>query len=156
MRLLVRHHADQLEVSPDGQYLYFQPASGPLARVDTRYLDDPHFSAKELASHVEKNWADTPTTGGTAIDANGTIYLSDANKRRILTISPEGKVSTLISDPRLIWVDAMWIDRDGYLWIPATQLNLTPALNAGRQKVHYPVFIYKMKIDAGPPAREDS
>ena len=50
----------------------------------------------------------------------------------------------------------MWIDRDGYLWIPATQLNLTPALNAGRQKVHYPVFIYKMKIDAGPPAREDS
>lgn len=149
-------HADQLEVSPDGQYLYFQPASGPLARVDTRYLDDPHFSAKELASHVEKNWVDTPTTGGTAIDANGTIYLSDANKRRILTISPEGKVSTLISDPRLIWVDAMWIDQDGYLWIPATQQNLTPGFNAGRQRVHYPVFIYKMKIDVGPPARENS
>ncbi len=149
-------HADQIEVSPDGQYLYFQPASGPLARVDTRYLDDPHFSAKDLASHVDRNWVDTPTTGGTAIDANGTIYLSDANKRRILTISPEGKVSTLISDPRLIWVDAMWIDRDGYLWIPATQLNLTPGLDAGRQKVNYPVFIYKMKIDAGPPARENS
>jgi sugar lactone lactonase YvrE len=145
-------HADQLEVSPDGRYLYFQPASGPLARIETRYLDDPKLPPRDLAAHVEKDWVNTPTTGGTAIDANGTIYLSDTNGRRILTISPEGKVATLIADPRLIWADAMWIDRDGFLWIPATQLNLTAGFTGGRQKVHYPVFIYKLDIGVGPPA----
>ena len=150
----LRIHADQLEVSPDGGYLYFQPASGPLARIETRYLDDPKLPLAELAKHVEKDWVDTPTTGGTAIDANGTIYLSDTNQRRILTISPQGKVANLIADPRLIWADAMWIDRDGFLWIPATQLNLTAGFTGGRQRVHYPIFIYKLQIGVGPPAND--
>ncbi|WP_297299771.1 L-dopachrome tautomerase-related protein [uncultured Methylovirgula sp.] len=147
-------HADQLEVSPDGRTLYFQPASGPLARIETRYLDDPKLPPAELARHVQKDWVETPTTGGTAIDANGTIYLSDANQRRILTISPQRKITTLITDPRLIWVHSMWIDRDGNLWIPATQLNLTAGFAGGRQKVGYPVFIYKLQIGVGPPAND--
>jgi sugar lactone lactonase YvrE len=149
-------HADQLEVSPDGRYLYFQPASGPLARIETSYLDDPKLSPATVASHVDKDWADTPTTGGTAIDAKGTIYLSDTNHRRILQISPTGKVTTLISDPRLVWSDAMWIDHDDFLWIPASQKNLTADFNRGRQQVRYPVVIYKMKIDAGPSTRDHS
>jgi len=146
----LRVHADQLEVSPDGRYLYYQPASGQMARIETRWLRQPKLSAAQLALHVERNWADTPTTGGTAIDAKGTIYTSDTNHRRILAISSDGKISTLISDPRLIWVDAMWIDHSKYLWIPAAQLNLTPGFTGGKNEVKYPVWIYKMKIGAGP------
>ncbi|MEH1017333.1 hypothetical protein V6U90_30110 [Micromonospora sp. CPCC 206060] len=77
-----------------------------------------------LAEQVE-TWLDTPTTGGTAIDAAGTIYLGDVGQRRILTITPDGQVDTLLTDPRLIWADARWIDRSGHLWIPAAQLNRT-------------------------------
>jgi sugar lactone lactonase YvrE len=150
----LRVHADQLEVSPDGKYLYYQPASGQLARIETRWLNKVKLSAADLASHVERNWANTPTTGGTAIDAKGTIYSSDTNNRSILTISPDGKISTLIADPRLIWTDAMWIDHNKYLWIPATQQNLTPGFTGGQNSVQYPVWIYKMKIDAGPPPND--
>ncbi|MEU1811542.1 L-dopachrome tautomerase-related protein [Micromonospora aurantiaca (nom. illeg.)] len=114
----LRIHTDQLEVSPDGRYLYFQPASGPLARLETRWLDEPAVPADVLAEQVEP-WLDTPTTGGTAIDAAGTIYLNDVEERRILTITPDRRVHTLLADPRLIWADAMWIDGSGYLWIPA-------------------------------------
>jgi sugar lactone lactonase YvrE len=145
----VRMHADHLEVSPDGRYLYYQPASGPLSRIETRWLDDPSVPADTLADHIEA-WVDTPTTGGTAIDANGVIYLSDVNRRRILTITPDRQVETLIADPRLIWSDAMWIDGEGYLWIPATQLNR--ALAGGRLGVDYPVWIYKMHVGVCPPA----
>ena len=108
----------------------------------------------DLASHVEQNWVDTPTTGGTAIDAAGIIYLSDTDRRRILQIAPDGKVSTLIEDPRLIWSDAMWIDDAGFLWIPASQQNLTPGFDGGRQSVSYPVGIYKMQIGAKPAAND--
>jgi sugar lactone lactonase YvrE len=151
----LRVHADQLEVSPDGRYLYFQPSSGPLARIETRWLDDPSVPATTMAGRVE-TWVDTPTTGGTAIDADGVIYLSDTNRRRILTITPDGRVETLIADPRLIWPDAMWIDHDGFLWIPAAQLNRTPGAASGQQRVDYPVWIYKIAIRAGPPARDHS
>ncbi len=146
----LRMHADQLEVSPDGAWLYYQPCSGPLARVDTAWLDDPAARPADAARHA-RAWVETPTSGGTAIAADGTIYYGDANRRTILAIHPDGKITTLIADPRLIWSDAMWIDRDGFLWIPATQQNLTPGFNGGKNEVRFPVWIYKMQIHARPP-----
>ncbi|MFJ6169303.1 SMP-30/gluconolactonase/LRE family protein [Micromonospora orduensis] len=146
----VRVHADQLEVSPDGRWLYYQPASGGMSRIDTRSLDDPTVSADELARRVQR-WCDTPSTGGTAIDADGTIYLSDVERRRILALAPDGGVRTLVDDPRLSWVDAMWLDTDGHLWMPAAQLHLTAGLNGGHAAVDYPVRIYRMPVDVGPP-----
>ena len=142
-------HADQLEVSPDGKYLYYLPCPGPLARIETRFLNDPTLSATELAKHVE-NWLDTPTCGGTAIDADGNLYYSDTNAERILKITPDKQVTTLVADPRLQWSDAMWIDADGFLWLPISQQNRTPGFNHGKLEVDYPVWIYKMQIGARP------
>lgn len=138
-------HADQLEVSPDGKWFYYQPACGRMSRIETRHLDDASLSDAQLAAHVER-FADTPSTGGTAIGADGTIYVSDTDKKRILTISPEGKIATLIADPRLIWVDAMWIDDEGYLLLPASQLNRLAGLNGGTDGVQQPITLYRLKI----------
>ena len=149
----LRVHADQLEVSPDGRYLYYQPSSGPLARIETALLADTSLTPAELEAGIEM-FFDTPTTGGTVIDADGNIYVSDTNQRRILKISPDGVSTLLIEDPRLIWSDAMWIDRDGWLWIPATQQNLTPGFTGGAMMVDYPVWIYRMQIGIGPPSND--
>ncbi|ACB95620.1 hypothetical protein [Beijerinckia indica] len=105
------------------------------------WLDDGNFSPAELASHVEQVRGNTPTTGGIAIDDAGTIYLSGTDNRRILAIGADGKVSTLIANPRLIWSDAMWVDNDGFLWIPASQQNPTPGFTGGKREVNYPVGI---------------
>ena len=143
----VNIHADQLEVSPDGKWFYYQPSNGRLARIETRFLDDAALGDAELAAHVDR-FADTPSTGGTAIDATGTIYLSDTDKSRILTISPEGRIATLIADPRLVWVDAMWIDNRGDLLMPASQLNRTAGLNDGINAVKPPITLYRLAIGA--------
>ncbi|QRY55881.1 SMP-30/gluconolactonase/LRE family protein [Sphingobacterium siyangense] len=145
----VRIHADQLEISPDGKWLYFQPASGPLWRVETQYLSDENLSEKDLASKVELFYK-APSTGGTAIDADGNIYVSDVNKSEIIKISPEGKESLVIKDKRLLWADALWIDDNEYLWIPTGQLNRLAAFQNGKSKVELPVVIYKLKINAKP------
>ncbi|MHC1479379.1 L-dopachrome tautomerase-related protein [Frateuria aurantia] len=144
---------DQLEVSPDGAYLYYQPLSGKMYRLATRWIDDPAITEKALEAHVE-TWFNSPSTGGTAMDAAGNIYLSDANNQRILRISPQRKVTTLLSDPRLQWPDAMWLDKNGNLFIPATQTNLTPNFDYGRNEVKYPVSMLKMHLDAKPAAND--
>ena len=138
-------HADQLEVSPDGKWFYYQPCSGGMSRIETRYLDDASLSNAQLASHIER-FADTPSTGGTAMGADGTIYLSDTDQKRILTISPEGKIATLIADPRLVWVDAMWIDDSGHLLMPASQLNRMAGVNGGTDAIQQPITLYRLKI----------
>jgi sugar lactone lactonase YvrE len=145
-------HADQLEVSRDGRWLYYQPCSGPMSRIETRFLGDPSLGGAALAGHVER-FANTPSTGGTAIDAEGTIYVSDTDRSRILKVSPEGRVSTLIADRRLAWVDAMWVDDDGKLWMPAAQLSRTPGLNHGKDAVDWPVTLYSIAIGARPVRR---
>ncbi len=145
----VRIHADQLEISPDGQWLYFQPASGPLWKVETQYLNDPALSEAELESKVSLFY-DTPSTGGTAIDADGNIYVSDIDKKQIIKISPNGEESLVIKDDRLLWADALWIDDEGYLWIPTGQLNRLAVFQDGMDKVKFPVTIYKLKIGAKP------
>ncbi|MGJ1536191.1 hypothetical protein ACR784_14315 [Sphingobacterium multivorum] len=49
-----------------------------------------------------------------------------------------------------IWADALWIDDNGYLWIPTGQLNRLAAFENGKSKVTFPVVIYKLKINAKP------
>ncbi len=145
-------HADQLEVSPDGQWLYFQPCSGPLYRLATSLLDNP-TKTDQLPQGVSL-FASTTTTGGTAIDAEGNIYASDADRQRILRITPEGKIDVMLEDPRLLWIDAMWIDHGGYLWMPSAQLNRLGTFQGagGISRIVYPIQVYKAQIGVGPSA----
>lgn len=142
-------HADQIEISPDGRILYYQPCTGPLYRIETRWIDDPAVTDDERGRHIATH-AEVGSTGGTAIDADGTIYASDTDRLRILRITRDGTMTTLIEDPRLIWGDAMWIDEEGGLWIPAAQMNRTRAMNGGAERVSYPTTIYRLAIGASP------
>lgn len=148
----VNIHADHLEVSPDGRWFYYQPANGQLARIETRFLDDPSVSEKTRAENVTA-FADTPSTGGTAMSADGTIFLSDTERSAILSISPEGEVDTVMTDPRLAWVDAMWIDEEGRLLLPASQLSRTAGLNGGQNAVKPPIHLYALGVGARPLRR---
>ncbi|MET0405907.1 MAG: L-dopachrome tautomerase-related protein, partial [Cystobacter sp.] len=49
----LRVHADPLELSADGRWLYFASLHGPWSRIETRWLDDASLSPEALASHVE-------------------------------------------------------------------------------------------------------
>jgi sugar lactone lactonase YvrE len=142
---VVRIHADQLEVSPDGRYLYYQALTWPMYRIETHYLEDPHVSKEVLAEKVSF-FSNTPNTGGTAIESSGTIYLSDVERRRILAINPSGDQKVLLEDNRLDWPDAMWIDGDGYLWMPVAQLDKIAPFQGGKSQVVYPIRIYKMRV----------
>ena len=143
-------NVDQVEVSPDGEWLYFAPIGGPLARVRTRLIEDPSVSATTLYNSVEK-LNDTWTAAGSAIDDTGTIYLSQVNTKSVMTIAADGTVSRLISDPRLKWVDAMWVDNAGFLYMPAAQLDKTGANLGGKPaQIEYPMHVWKMQINRKP------
>jgi sugar lactone lactonase YvrE len=147
-------HNDQLEVSPDGRYLYFQPCCGPMARVPTRLLDHPAVVAEEVEAGVEY-FASTGSTGGTAIAADGTIYVSNTDSCRISAVSPDGRLSTVIEDERLSWVDAMWIDSGGRLWMPAAQVHRMSNFHGGEDQVQPPVQVFTLQLNGtGPPSND--
>lgn len=145
----VKLPADQLEVTPDGKYYYFQTAAGPMYRVETQYLANFNVPSAEIARHVSY-FFNSPTCGGTTIDAAGNRYVADANQKRVLKVTPSGQSSTLVQSPDLIWVDAMWLDHAGNLWLPVPQMNRTAGFQQGVETVRFSVQLYKLPIGARP------
>ena len=139
----LRVNADPLELSPDGKWLYYASLQGPWWRVETRWLDDPSLTAAELAGRVER-WWDLPPVGGTAMAADGSMYFSDLAHDALRRISSEGRIDTILADPRLHWVDAPVLDRKGRLYLPAAQIDRVGLFQKGRPKTEWPVRIYRL------------
>jgi sugar lactone lactonase YvrE len=139
-------HADPMELTPDRRWLLFGPLAGPWSRVPTRLLDDPEIAAPELAGAVEP-FADLPPTGGTAMDAAGNLYFSDLSDDAIRVRRPDGRVETLVSDPRLHWVDAMFIDDADRLWMPAAQIDRVPLFQKGVSKLRRPLTVWSVPLE---------
>jgi hypothetical protein len=62
---LLYAYADQLEVSPDAMWLYYQSCDGGMYRIETKYLDHAFYNssmASVLAQYPEP-FASTPATG---------------------------------------------------------------------------------------------
>ena len=148
-------HADQLEVSPDGKNLHFQTTAGGMSVVPTKYLNaalyDDSITDTELAKHVEP-FAATLCSGSTATDAKGNIYISDTNRLNILKISTNGTTSVFLHDPRLVWIDGMWLDGQKRLWLPAAQFNRAPEWHNGTNLIQKPIRIYTIDVEEGPAA----
>lgn len=147
--------ADQLEVSPDGAYLYYQPASGGMSRIATARLDEAFYNSSAasldvLSRHVEP-FALTPGTGGTAIDAEGNLYVSDTDRQAVEKVYANGTRTTLVQDDRLLWIDAMWIDNTNRLWMPAAQLHRgVPFSATGENTIVKPLYVFTLDIGVGP------
>jgi hypothetical protein len=138
-------NADPLEVSPDGDWLYYGPLTGPWSRIETRWLDDPTTPPAVLAAQV-RPWADLPPVGGTALDAAGDLYFTDLAQDALRCRRPDGQVSTLVRDPRLHWTDAPAIDADHTIWLPVPQLDRVALFQHGTSAVHRPVQLFRYPL----------
>ncbi len=142
-------NSDPMELSPDGQWLYYGPLEGPWSRVPTSLLDDPKVTPQALDKAV-RPFADLPPMGGSVMDAHGNLYFSDLKANAIRKRAPDGVITTIACDPRLHWVDAMFITDDGQLLMPAAQIDRVPLFNQGVSRVEWPISLFTLKL-AGQP-----
>lgn len=148
-------HSDPIEISPDGQWLYYQPLSGPLWRVPTAALRDTQVTEKALGETVEFVYDTGPLTG-TAIDSAGNLYLGEYDKPRVTVLSPDGSLRVAVEDQRLWNPDAMIISNQRELYIPVPQ-SARMASNRGPGGVNglrLPFKIYKIQLPTSFGARE--
>ncbi len=145
----LRVHTDPMELSPDEKWLYFGTLEGPWSRIATRWLDDFAASPTVIAAKVEP-WADLPPVGGTAMDANGDLYFSDLKTSSLMRRAADGRVTKIIQDDRLHWIDAPVIDAQHRIWLPVPQMDRTAVFHGGTSEVQWPVSLYRMPL---PKAR---
>ncbi|TPW35590.1 hypothetical protein E3202_01030 [Oecophyllibacter saccharovorans] len=146
----LRINTDPIEVSPDGSWLYFGTLEGPWSKVPTAALENPDLSPAQLEAQVSP-WANLPPVGGTAIDAEGNLYFSNLREDAEQVRAPDGTISTLTRSPELHWVDAPFLDSQGLLWLPVSQLDRAAPFNKGQTRIHFPVQLFRISV-AGVPA----
>lgn len=140
--------ANGVALSPDARRLYYCPLmSRRLYAVDTTALLDSTVADEAL---MVEDLGEKGLTGGLLADAKDRIYLALQEQNAIGRRDPDGSLTTLASDPRLIWADTFWITPDRWLYVSAAQVNRRPEYNGGRDLSAPPYAILRMRIDADP------
>jgi len=135
-----------IALSHDFRYLYFKPINQThLYCIATEFLADSTLTKQDLEAKVEDK-GQVGITHGLLSDMNGNIYLTSSIDYSIKYLSPDGKLHTLVQDPRILWPDSMGIGEDGYLYFSCAQLFKDPQWNKGIGKVELLYYIFKIKL----------
>lgn len=145
-----RGGANGIALSPDGRRLYYAPLMGRrLYCVDTAGLLDPNVGDAAVAASVQ-DLGEKGLTGGLTTDSKDRVYLSLQEHNAVGRRDPDGTITVIASDPRLIWADTFSITPDRWLYVSASQVNRRPEFNHGRDLTEPPYAILRVRIDADP------
>ncbi len=119
----IRPGVDSIALDDAGEWLYFAAVTANhIYRVRTADLHDPRMPWRELASRVER-FAEKTMSDGIAIDADGTLYLSDIEHSAVIALGQNRELRTLLVDERLRWPDGFAFAPDGWLYLTCSALH---------------------------------
>jgi sugar lactone lactonase YvrE len=139
--------SDGIAISPDAKWLYYSVLSGRnLFRVSVDALADPQMSEADIAKTVEDLGEKGGSADGLEADAEGRIYITDFENNSIHRRNVDGRLETLVSDPRLLWPDTLALAADGYMYVTANQIGRQARFH-GKDLRQKPYVVFRFKVD---------
>jgi len=133
-------HSDAIALSPDGEYLYYQPiAATTLYRVKTDALRNP------ASKPVAEKFAQTFPLDGIWMDSQSNIYLSNLQEKAVSRLTPDRKIETIVTDQRFEWPDTFSQGPDDAIYISASHINESPTYNKGKSTRTTPYAVFKLQ-----------
>jgi sugar lactone lactonase YvrE len=143
--------SDGIAISADGKQLYYCPlASTHLYSVSTDTLVDQSKSEQDVAGTVRDLGDRGFASDGLETDSRNRVYLTDYVHAAVMLRNPDGRMETLVRDPRLIWPDTLSLGRDGYLYLSVNQLDRQDRFQEGKDLRQKPYVLFRMKVDSKP------
>ena len=146
----VRPGADSIALDDAGEWLYFAAVtSRHMYRVRTSDLREPRIPWRVLESRVER-YAEKTMSDGIAIDASGTLYLSDLEHSAVVALGQDRKLRTIVKDDRLRWPDGFAFGPDGWLYVTCSALHQVILASPEQIAANAPYQIWRLRPE--PPA----
>jgi sugar lactone lactonase YvrE len=143
---------DSIALSIDGSTLFLGPMSGgTLYRVATADLRNPALAPDELAKRVTP-FANKPLSDGASIDDAGNIYVTDVEHAGVARIGADGKLVTMIRDPRIRWADGLSFGPDGWLYIADSAIPWIALKSRADVMASGPYHVLRFKPGGTAPA----
>ena len=137
--------ANGIGLSPDQQRLYWQPqTSRRLYSAPTAILSDRMATEKRIEASVQDE-GETGMGDGMATGPDGSIYITDDERHAILRHAPDGSVSVVAHDSRMIEPDGLTYGKDG-LYSTIGQWARLPAFHGGKDMQELPYIVVKVTL----------
>jgi len=140
-------HNDLLEIHQDNETLLFMCLFGSrIFRIDLSLITDFSRSDEEIAAGISVYREVGTWIAGMCRDKSGNIYLSDAENNGVSVMTPDGTITPLVRDERIVWPIALSVGPDNRVYFPSTQLNRIPMFSGGADNVQLPWVIYSYPL----------
>ena len=117
-------HSDGLALHPSGDWLYYQALTGDtLYRIATEFLRDASLSPEALGTKVERVGR-TFAVDGMIFGPGGNLYLTALEHNAVKRYTLDGRIETVVEDPRILWPGSLAFGPDGALYFSAAQIHL--------------------------------
>jgi sugar lactone lactonase YvrE len=142
--------ADGIAISADGALLYYCPLSSRrLYSVETGALTDRSLDDGQVAATIV-DLGDKGASDGMESDTDGALYATAYEHSAVLKRDPQGRWSTVLHAPALLWPDTLALAADGFLYLSVNQLPRTPLFNNGVDSRVPPYQIVRVNVGARP------
>lgn len=139
--------SDGIAISPDAKWLYYSVLSGRnLFRVSVDALADQQKSDADIARTIEDLGEKGGSADGLEADAEGRVYITDFENNAIHRRNVDGRLETLVHDPRLLWPDTLALAADGFMYVTANQIG-RQARFQGTDMRQKPYAVFRFKVD---------
>jgi sugar lactone lactonase YvrE len=124
----VEFSADGIELSKDGDYLYWQAIKGDqLYRIPTAALVGDGLDGKDVSGQVEHYGSNGVNDGLLIARGTDDMYLSsvqdNAIKVRKLAEGPQAEAKVVVQDERLRWPDTFSQGPDGAIYVTTSHIQ---------------------------------
>ena len=141
----IRPGVDSIALDRRGEWLYFAPVtSNHMYRVRRTDLDDAAQGGTGIADRVERFALKTASDGITT-DLEDNVYLSDPDNSAIVVLQPDGRLRTLVKDPKLRWPDGFSFGPGGWLYVTCSALHHVIMKSGDHVRANAPYQIYRFR-----------
>ncbi|MCK5834840.1 MAG: hypothetical protein KAG98_03800, partial [Lentisphaeria bacterium] len=145
----IRVGVDGITTDLANEWLYYGPLSGSqIYRVKVEDVLNESLTEKALSQKIEK-YATKENNGGLSIDVDGNLYTTNIESHSIGFIDAKTRKNThFVSDKRMVWPDGVSYNKDGYMYISASQISKASVFNNGKDFTTKPFQIFRFKPKA--------
>ena len=136
---------DGLDVSYNGQYVYYAPMShDSLYRLPVQTCINFDLSDQEIMAAVEAV-SHKPLSDGIRSDTANNIYITDIENRGFSVVTTDGKIQTLIKDDRIRWADGASLGGDGFMYFTDSAIPDQMLRSKSHMKKAAPYSIFRFR-----------